>query len=311
MKVAGIQAAPVFLDTPATLAKTMSLIDEAARNGAELCAFPETFLSGYPVWLEWTGAARFNDADQKKAYAAYVAASVDAEGPEIQSVIEASRKNGIFVYLGFVERAASKSSVYCSLAAVHPEKGLVSVHRKLVPTYTERLVWSPGDGHGLRTHQWKDLRVGGLNCWENWMPLARYTLYGEGEALHVATWPGAPYLTRDISRFIAMEGRVYVLSVGGVLTASDIPDNFPLKAHLEGQDRYLSGGTMFVGPDGEVIEGPLKDDETILYGEAEPARILAERQNFDPAGHYARFDVFHLEVDRQRLAPYRERTSEK
>lgn len=304
MRVAAIQAASIYLDTPKTLAKVLSLMDEAAKGGADLCAFPETFLSGYPIWPDITDGAQFDDAKQKSAYAAYVASAVDGDGPELKQVAEHAAKLDLFVYLGLVERARSGGSVYCSLAAIHPERGIVSMHRKLMPTHAERMVWSQGDAHGLRVHDWKGFRVGGLNCWENWMPLARYTLYSQGEQLHIATWPGAPYLTRDISRFVAMEGRLYVMSVGGVLNAKDIPDSFPLKAEVVAvRERFLTGGTMIVGPDGEIIEGPAKDDETILYADLELSTVLGQRQNFDPAGHYSRPDVFSLEVDQSRRPP--------
>ena len=162
-------------------------------------------------------------------------------------------------------------------------------------------MWSPGDGNGLVVHEYRGIRVGGLNCWENWMPLARYSLYQQGEHLHVATWPGAPFLTQDITRFIALEGRVYSLAVGGVLTLNDIPDAFPLKDAVAAvRDRYLSGGSMLVGPDGTVLQEAAPGEETILYGEIDVDKVAEERQNFDPAGHYARPDVFQLEVDRSR-----------
>ena len=307
MKIAAIQAAPVYLDKEATTEKILALMREASGNGAELCAFPETFLSGYVVWPDITGGAKWNDAQQKEAYAAYVAGSVATDGPERESVATQARELGIFTYLGFIERSASGGSVYCALAAIHPEQGIVSVHRKLMPTYHERMVWSQGDAHGLQVHDLNGFRVGGLNCWENWMPLARYTMYAQGEQLHISTWPGAPWLTRDITRFIAMEGRVYAMAVGGVLTTNDIPDAFPLKNDLlEARDRYLSGGTMIVAPDGQTIEGPIEDDETILYADIDVSKVLEERQNFDPAGHYARQDIFDLKVNRRRLDPISE-----
>ena len=301
MKVAAIQAAPVFLDRTATLEKVLALMDEAAAKGAELCAFPETFLSGYPVWVDLCDGAKWNDDKQKAAYAAYVASAVDGDGPELQAVAKKVKDLGLFTYLGMVERAASGGSVYCSLGAFDPEKGLVSLHRKLMPTHAERMVWSQGDGHGLRVHDYAGFMIGGLNCWENWMPLARYAMYSQGEQLHIATWPGSPWLTKDITRFIALEGRVYVLSVGGVLTANDIPDTFPLKKELlDIRDRYLSGGTTIVAPDGSTLEGPAKNDECILYADLDLNTVLAERQNFDPAGHYARPDVFRLEIQSER-----------
>lgn len=301
MKVAAIQAAPVFLDAAATLDKTLALMREVAEAGAELCVFPETFLSGYPAWSDITDSGKFNEAGQKAAYAAYIEGSVYGDGPEMAAIAEEARQLGIFTYLGLIERDRSGGSVYCSLAAFDPEKGLVSMHRKMRPTHAERMVWSNGDGAGLKVHAYKNFRVGGLNCWENWMPLARYAMYAQGEHLHVSTWPGFPWLTRDIARFTALEGRVYVVAVGGVLTAKDIPDGFPLKSEMvKVGDRYLTGGTRIVGPDGEQIAEAGEGEETILYADLDVNRVLEERQNFDPAGHYSRRDVLKLEVDRTR-----------
>ncbi len=304
MRIAAIQAAPVFLDSQATTDKMLGLMAEAAAGGAELCAFGETFLSGYPFWLTHTDGARFDDPKQKAAYAAYVRASVVADGPELAAIAAAARDHGLFTYVGFIERATTGGSAYASLAAIHPDHGIVSIHRKLRPTYEERLVWAAGDGAGLQVHDWRGIRVGGLNCWENWMPLARYSLYAQGEQLHIATWPASPGITREISRFVAREGRVYCLSVGGVLTANDIPDSFPLKeAVLATGDRFLTGESMIVAPTGEVLAGPIDDEETIVFADIDVDLVLAERQNFDPAGHYGRPDVFRVMVNRSRQEP--------
>ncbi len=304
MRIAGVQAAPVYLDRKATIEKVVGLLNEAAHGGAELVAFPETFVPGYPVWVDITDGAAWNQPDQKAAYAYYVDAAVDLAGPDFSTVVQATRDLGLFAYVGVVERSTSAGSVYCSLVAIHPEHGIVSVHRKLKPTFGERLAWADGDGYGLRVHEFGGIRVSGLNCWENWMPLARAALYAQGTQLHIATWPGAPRLTRDITRFIAMEGRAYVLSVGGVLRSEHIPTDFPLRGRMiEASERYLSGGTMLVAPDGTVIDGPRKDEETIIFADIDPDTVLAERQNFDPAGHYGRPDVLRLTVDRRRLDP--------
>ena len=187
MKVAAIQHAPVYLDRDATLAKVVTLIEEAAGEGAELVAFPETYVAGYPSWADFTDAATFNDPVQKAAFAQYVASAVGVARGDLDPVIAASADTGAFVYLGIVERAPSGGSVYATLAAIHPTEGLVGTHRKLKPTYGERLMWADGDGHGLRAHQFGEVTVSGLNCWENWMPLARTAMYAQGTQVHIAT----------------------------------------------------------------------------------------------------------------------------
>jgi nitrilase len=169
VRVAAAQAHPCWLDPAATTEKVVAWLEDAAAQDVELVAFPETFLSGYPFWVELTGGARFDDARQKRAYAAYLDAAVELDGPELARVREAAGDLGVFVYLGTTERDAScgRGTVFCTLVAIDPAAGMVSAHRKLMPTYEERLVWGTGDGHGLRVHRVAGTRVSGLNCWEN------------------------------------------------------------------------------------------------------------------------------------------------
>jgi nitrilase len=229
VRVAAAQARPVWLDPAATAKKAVAWLEQASREDVDLVVFPEAFLPGYPFWVEHTGGARFNDPAQKKAYAAYVSAAVEATGPELTSLTQAAADLGIFVYLGGVERAVDQAAgtVFCTLFAIDPASGLVGAHRKLMPTYEERLVWGFGDGHGLRVHRAASVRAGGLNCWENWMPQARHALYAQGEELHVSVWPGNPRNTIDITRFIALEGRVFSLAANGLLSLADVPAGFP------------------------------------------------------------------------------------
>nr|WP_083466933.1 carbon-nitrogen hydrolase family protein [Kibdelosporangium sp. MJ126-NF4]CEL19772.1 Nitrilase [Kibdelosporangium sp. MJ126-NF4]CTQ96997.1 Nitrilase (EC 3.5.5.7) [Kibdelosporangium sp. MJ126-NF4] len=304
MRIAAAQARPHWLDPSTTTKKVLAWLESAASQGVELIAFPETFLSGYPSWLEHTGGARFEDAIQKRAFAAYLDAAVEMTGPELKLVTEAARDLGIFVYLGTIERdrTAAPGTIYCTLVAIDPRTGMVGAHRKLMPTHEERLVWAIGDGHGLRVHETGATRVGGLNCWENWMPQARHALYAQGEELHVGVWPGNPRNTVDITRFIAREGRVFSLAASGLLGLADVPSDFPLREALEeaGVTDYCLGGSAVAAPDGTWVIEPVVGEERLIVVDIDPGMVKRERQNMDPTGHYSRPDVFTVEVDRRR-----------
>ncbi len=304
MLVASVQHAPVYLDRDATIDKSVGLIHEAASNGAELIAFPETFVAGYPSWADFSNASAFDDPDQKRAFSMYLDSAVDVARGDLDPVVEASAATGTFVYLGIAERSMSSGSIYCTLAAIHPEHGLVGTHRKLKPTYGERMMWADGDGNGLRAHDFNGTRVSGLNCWENWMPLARAAMYAQGPQVHVATWPGSPAISLDISRFVAMEGRLFVVSSGAVLRDDHLPDDFPVRQQmLDIHHRFASGGAIIVAPTGEVLAQADKHEETIIYADLDLDLVRQERQNFDPTGHYSRPDVLELNVDRRRRDP--------
>jgi nitrilase len=241
VRVAAAQAASVWLDSAATAAKVVELLERAARERVELVVFPETFLSGYPFWVMLGGAGRFGDAEHARAYGAYLEAAVELDGPELRRIAEAARDLGVFVFLGVTERGtgSGRGTVYCTLVAIDPQRGLVGAHRKLNPTHAERTVWGRGDGNGLRTHRVGALRVGGLNCWENWMPLARHALYADGEEVHVAAWPGSAAQTADIARFRA--GGARVRGVGErVNLGGDGPGGVPVSS----ADPRQAGGVL-------------------------------------------------------------------
>jgi nitrilase len=304
MRVAAAQAHPAWLDATAGTKLVVEWLGRAADQGVELLAFGETFLSGYPVWVSSTGGARFEDAKQKRAYAAYLDAAVELDGPELAAIREAVGDLGVFTYLGITERgaASARGTVFATLVAIDPAVGIVSAHRKLRPTYEERLVWGPGDGNGLRVHTLPSgWRVGGLNCWENWMPLARTALYAGGEDLHVSAWPGSTGLTSDITRFIAREGRVFSLAAGALVSTEDVPTDFPLYEELVAAGGVQqNGGSAVAGPDGRWIVEPVADEERLVVADLDLRAVAEERQNFDVTGHYARPDVLHLQVGRRR-----------
>lgn len=302
--VAAAQIAPVWLDRGATLEKVVEHIDQAAVTGAELVAFGECLVPGYPFWIERTDGARFDDGLQKDLYAHYVDQAVDIEAGDLDIVTRAAQRCRIMVILGVLERPARRGeSVYASAVVIDREGQIVSVQRKLMPTWEERLAWAIGDGHGLRTHRLGRFTVGALNCWENWMPLARASLQAQGEDLHVALWPGNPRNTREITRFMAMEARSYVLSAAGLMGESDWPEDLPHADALKQAASDLPwarGGSCLAGPDGNWLIEPVADQAGVFTAEIDHARVRRERHNFDPSGHYSRADVFQLHVDRRR-----------
>jgi len=302
--IAAAQIAPIWLQREATIAKIVTWVDEAANAGAQLVAFGEALIPGYPFWIEHTDGARFDSPMQKALHAHYLQQAVSIEDGDLDGIRDVARARQIAVILGCIERPADRGghSVYASLVYIDRDGTARNVHRKLMPTYEERLSWAPGDGHGLRTQALGAFTVGALNCWENWMPLARTALYAQGEDLHVALWPGSVRNTEHITRFIARESRSYVLSVCGLLRRADIPDSIPFADILRTQlpDVPGEGGTCLAGPDGAWLLEPVANTEHLLVATIDHRRVREERQNFDPVGHYGRPDVLQLTVNRER-----------
>ena len=304
IKVGLAQIAPHWLDKKATLAKVVSGIGDAADRDCDLVVFGEALVPGYPFWVERTDGARFESGLQKSLFAHYVRQGVCIEDGDLDAVCAAAEQHDIAVYLGIMERAANRGghSLYCSMVYVDKKGKIGSAHRKLMPTHEERLVWAIGDGHGLRTHKLGDFTVGGLNCWENWLPLPRAALYAQGEDLHVAIWPGSRRNTADITRFIARESRSYVVSVSGLMRKSDIDPSLPhADLLIETADALMAdGGSCVAGPDGEWLLEPVVGEETLEVIEIDHARVLEERHSLDVVGHYSRPDVVRLKVNRRR-----------
>ena len=268
LKIGIAQIAPVWLDRKRTLEKIVRYVNQAAEAGCKMVAFGEALLPGYPFWIERTNGARFDSPVQKDLHAHYMQQAVQIEAGHLKTLCQTAADHQIAVYVGCIERAPDRGghSLYCSLVYIDQHGLIQSVHRKLMPTYEERLTWAPGDGHGLRTHRLGAFTLGGLNCWENWMPLARAAMYAQGEDLHVAVWPGGVHNTEDITRFIAKEARSYVVSASGLMRTMDFPDDTPhvdlILAHST--EVLANGGSCIAGPDGEWIVEPVVAEEKLI-----------------------------------------------
>ena len=300
-KIAVVQAAPVVLDREATVSKARELIAEAGRNGARLVVFPEAFIPTYPDWVWRIPPGRHGMLAD--AYAELLEQSVEIPGPVTEDLSRAARQASVYVAMGLNERnaQASNASLYNTLLYIGPEGELLGKHRKLVPTAPERMVWAQGDGSTLEVYDTPLGRLGGLICWENYMPLARYSLYAWGVQIYLApTWDnGEPWLST--LRHIAKEGRVYVVGCSIAMRKQDIPDRLEFKAeYYSGVGEWINkGDSAIVGPDGKFLAGPLNAEEGILYAELDPRQMRGSKWNLDVAGHYARPDVFRLTVSRE------------
>jgi nitrilase len=307
LKVAIVQAAPVFMDLKASVTRAIDLISTAAAKGAQLVVFGETWLPGYPAWLDYCpDAALWNHEPTKEVYAELRRNSVSFDGQETQQLAKAAAKHKVTLVLGVNERVdegPGNGTLYNSLLTFNSDGSLLNHHRKLVPTYTERIVWGPGDANGLRAVNTAAGRIGGLICWEHWMPLARQTLHDSGEQIHIAVWPTVHEMHQIASRHYAFEGRCFVLAAGLLMKVRDLPSELHPVAELSDKPDHLllSGGSSIIGPDGRYLVEPVFDEEQILIAEIDLQACDRERMTLDVSGHYQRQDVFELKVKKSRV----------
>lgn len=304
LNVALAQIAPIWLNREKTIEKVKSYVSDAAAEHADLVVFGEALLPGYPFWLDKTNGAAFNSKIQKKIHAHYLDQAISIESGHLDAVCALAKEKAIAIYLGTIERPTDRGghSLYCSMVYINKMGEIKSVHRKLMPTYEERLSWSPGDGHGLVTHALPPFTVGGLNCWENWMPMARAAMYAQGEDLHISIWPGNKRNTERLIPMIAEESRSFVVGVSGLFRPQDIPDDFPAAELMRGEtsDTLADGGSCLAAPDGSWVIPPFTDEEKLVVASIDHALVREERQNFDPSGHYSRPDVLKLQINKER-----------
>jgi nitrilase len=307
VRVAVVQQPPVLLDRAATLANAIGHLRSAAGDGAGLVVFPEAYLPGYP---DWAWRLRPEGPDRRIAdllHRRLLEEAIDLEGDDLDPLREAAAATGTIVVLGIHERDGrySRATLYCTMVVIGPDGSILNRHRKLVPTNAERMVWGPGDATGLRTVATPAGRIGGLICWENYMPLARFALYAQGVDVWIApTWDeGDAWLAT--MRHVAAEGRCWVLGAGCSLNVRDIPASFPHRDEIWPEpDAWLNAGdSVIVAPGGEIVAGPLRRAHGVLTADIDPGLPAERRRTLDVAGHYGRPDVFRLEVDRSPRGP--------
>ncbi|HYM96363.1 MAG TPA: carbon-nitrogen hydrolase family protein [Candidatus Sulfotelmatobacter sp.] len=305
-RVAVIQHPPVTLHRQKTLDRGIKLLEEAAAGGARLVSFPETWIPGYPEWL-W----RLRPSDDfdltSEIHGRLLENAVDLKAGDLKPLQVAARRLKLTVSVGIHERDGqySRGTLYNTVVLIGPDGELLNRHRKLVPTNAERMVWGTGDASGLQVSATPMGRVGGLICWENYMPLARFAVYAQGCEIYIApTWAAGSTWTSTM-RHIAAEGRCWVLGNGTAMRGKDIPKDFPGRAKLfPNLDEWFNpGDSVIVSPSGKLVTGLLHEEFGILFADCDPAVASAAKRTLDVAGHYGRPDIFKLEVDRRPLAP--------
>lgn len=305
-KIAIVQSAPVFLDKQKSITLAVSKIEEAAAQGAELVVFSETFIPGYPAWI-WRLKPGGDWNLNETLYAKLLKNAVSMDSGDLEPLYAAAKKHQITVLCGINERddQLSKSTLYNAFVIIGPDGKLLNKHRKLMPTNPERMVWGYGDASSLKVVDTPVGRIGGLICWENYMPLARYAMYAQGIELYIAPTYDSGEGWLGSLQHVAREGRCWVLGCGNLMQASDIPDDFPEKDRLyPDADEWVNpGDSVVIAPGGEIVAGPIREQSDILYCDIDREKVATSRRALDVCGHYSRPDIFQLNVNTKPQSP--------
>jgi nitrilase len=295
IKVCLVQDSPVFFNKEKTIEKIEELVKKYAAQGAQLIVFPESFIPGYPRGLTF-GATVGNRTDEgRKMYAEYHKNSFDISSDDLKILEELSNSQNVYLVIGVTEKQSSNGSLYCSMLYISPKAGLMGVHRKIKPTGSERIVWGESDGKGLVSFNTEIGKLGGLICWENYMPLARVAMYKQAVQIYIAPTADARETWPSTMRHIALEGRCFVLGCNQYFERSMYPDKYRSLVETE-PEIICRGGSIIVAPSGKIIAGPLFDKAGALQAVIDLDEIILSKLDFDPVGHYARDDIFEFKV---------------
>jgi len=302
-KIAAIQAAPVYLNKDATVEKACDLIRKASRENADMVVFPEAFISGYPDWIWLLPNSRSKELNE--LYIELTKNSVSAGDGSVEQLCKAARENNIYVVIGIneINSESSGGSLYNSLLYIDEKGNVEGIHRKLIPTGGERLIWARGDGNSLHTFETSFGKLGGLICWENFMPLARQAMYDAGvQILAAPTWDKSDNWLLSL-RHIAREGGMFVVGSCMALRLDDIPDRLSFKTlYPEGREWINTGKSCIINPKGEFIAGPVEGKEEIIYADINLEEIVSAKRMFDVSGHYSRPDVFKYSIVKDQIS---------
>jgi len=305
IRVGIIQASPVFLNAAKTMKKIEGLIKKAAAKKVKLAVFGECFLSGYPAYLDMCeDAALWDHEPAKEVFARLYESSISIKGKEVRSLSALAKKYKMVIVIGAnekVEKGPGNGTIYNALLTFDANGKLVNHHRKLMPTYTERMVYGQGDAAGLKSVDTVVGKVSGLICWEHWMPLNRQALHNDGELIHIAVWPNVHEMLNIASRSYAFEGRCFVLAAGLIMQVKDVPKELKIPAKLKNKPNHyiLKGGSTIIGPDGFMMTEPVWDKEEIIVADIDPRQVTKERMTLDVTGHYYRDDIFNFSLNRK------------
>lgn len=298
VKVCVIQDNPVFFNLDETLKKVESLSEKYAEEGCKLIVFPESFIPGYPRGFDFGAVIGSRTNEGRKLYATYHKNSVDLQGPELKRLEQLSKKLGVYLVIGVSEKESQNSSLFCSMLYISPANGLLGVHRKIKPTGTERLIWAESDGSSLVSFDTEIGKLGGLICWENYMPLARMSMYRKGVEIYLAPTADAREEWISTLKHIALEGRCFVLGCNQYFNLSMYPESYQKLVNTSDTE-ICPGGSVIISPLGKVIKGPLFGDSGALIADLDLDDIPASRLDFDVNGHYNRKDIFTFDVKGQ------------